>query len=99
MELVNGGVPRGEDYFGRDDLIATLWKHLKKDNVVLLAPLRYGKTGAMYYLLDFPQPGFRPVYLDLEPIQSAAEFVIELLAALRQDDRFAQVVNTLWTEP
>ncbi len=98
MELVNGGVPRGGDYYGRQDLITTLWERLTKNSVVLLAPRRYGKTGAMFHLMDAPREGFRPVYLDLEPIPSAADFVIELLATLRQDHRFARAVNALWDE-
>ena len=96
MDLMNGGVPRGDDYFGREDLIEMLWTRLAKDNVVLLAPRRYGKTGAMFYLEDFPRNDFRPVYIDLEPIPSAGEFVVELLATLLRDHRFARIATALW---
>lgn len=49
-ELNVGGVPRGEDYFGREDLIENLWARLKRDNVLLVAPRRFGKTGAIRFI-------------------------------------------------
>jgi len=43
-----GNVPRGEDYFGQEQLIENLWNRLEKDNILLTAPRRFGKTAAMY---------------------------------------------------
>ena len=43
-DLVVGSVPRGEDYFGQEALIENLWVRLKNDNVLLVAPRRFGKT-------------------------------------------------------
>ena len=37
LELVVGSTPRGVDYFGREDLIESLWERLRKDNVLLAA--------------------------------------------------------------
>jgi hypothetical protein len=95
-ELVVGSVPRGEDYFGREILIESLWAKLERDNVLLVAPRRFGKTGAMCQLLDEPREPFRPLYINVEPIMSAADFMVELLAALLRDLHFARVVNALW---
>ena len=95
-ELIAGGVPRGEDYFGREDLIEQIWSHLPDSNVLLVAPRRFGKTGAMYRLLDEPRDDFRPLYIDVEYITSAANFMVELIALLSRDRYFAKIVAKLW---
>lgn len=96
MHLVTGSVPRGDDYFGREEFIEELWQQLETDNVLILAPRRFGKTGAMYRLLDSPRAPYQPIYLDVEHLGSASDFMIELLAALRRDTHFAKAVNALW---
>lgn len=95
-ELVIGNPPRGGDYFGQDQLIESIWSHLKKDNVLLVAPRRFGKTGAMYRLLDFPQAGFIPIYLDVEYTESAADFMVELIARLIKKKKFLRLAKTVW---
>ena len=47
-----GGVPRGEDFFDREEFMKNLWETLKNNNVLLLAPRRYGKTAVMHKLED-----------------------------------------------
>lgn len=96
LELVVGSTPRGEDYFGREDFIESLWTRLKKDNVLLAAPRRFGKTGAMYRLLDAPREPFRPIYVDVEDITTTSDFMVELLAALLRDRHFSRVLRELW---
>ena len=98
INLVTGSVSRGADYFGRAELIDQLWTRLESDNLLLVAPRRYGKTGAMFQLLDAPRAPFQPLYIDVEHLESPADFMIELLAVLRHDNHFAQVVNALWEE-
>ena len=94
-ELIVGSVPRRGDYFGREDLIEKLWSQLQHSNVLLVAPRRFGKTGAMYRLLDEPRETFRPLYVDVEHINSAANFMVELVALLLRDRRFHWVVEKL----
>ncbi|MFQ5751644.1 MAG: hypothetical protein ACE5HI_06555 [bacterium] len=95
-ELIIGSPPRGEDYFGQSELIENLWTKLKKDNVLLVAPRRFGKTGAMYRLLDEPHRQFRVFYIDVEPINTAANFMIELIAVLLRDSHLKKVMNDFW---
>lgn len=95
VDLVIGSPPRGQDYFGRKNLIERLWTRLERDNVLLVAPRRFGKTGAMFQLLDHPREPFRPIFLDVEHIESPADLIIEILAALRQDNHFASVMKTM----
>jgi hypothetical protein len=94
-ELIVGSVPRRGDYFGREELIETLWSRLQHSNVLLVAPRRFGKTGAMYRLLDEPRETFRPLYIDVEHINSAANFMVELVALLLRDRHFHRVVEKL----
>ncbi len=95
-ELIIGSPPRGEDYFGQNDLIENLWTKLKHDNVLLVAPRRFGKTGAMHKLLDEPRGTFQPFYIDVEPINNAANFMIELIAVLLRDSHIKKVMNDFW---
>lgn len=95
-ELIIGSPPRGEDYFGQEELIENIWSKLDHDNVLLVAPRRFGKTGAMYRLLDEPRRNFRPLYMDVEHIEHAADFMIELIANLIRDNQFARVLDGLW---
>ena len=91
-----GNVPRGEDYFGQEQLIETLWKRLEKDNILLTAPRRFGKTAAMYKLLDEPRPQFLPLYTDLEPIETPGDFMVELISKVYQKRQFKRTINRLW---
>lgn len=94
--LVVGSPPRGGDYFGQDSFVDTLWERLDKGNVLLAAPRRFGKTGAMFQLLDEPREGFRAIYIDVEGIPTAADFMVELLAALLRDQHFSRIVRGIW---
>ncbi|MGE5343709.1 MAG: hypothetical protein ACM3SY_19745 [Candidatus Omnitrophota bacterium] len=94
-ELVIGNVPRGEDYFGQEDFIESIWARLKKDNVLLVAPRRFGKTGAMYQLFDSPRGDFIPIYLDVEYITSVSDFMVELIAKLIKKHPLLQFNKTL----
>ncbi|MCK4766172.1 MAG: hypothetical protein KAW12_28495 [Candidatus Aminicenantes bacterium] len=96
-ELVIGNVPRGEDYFGQEHLIERIWSNLEKDNVLLVAPRRFGKTGAMYNLLDFPRGSYIPLYIDVAYINSAADFIVELIAKLIKQRHFLRLAKELWT--
>lgn len=96
--LIIGAVPRGADYFGREGFIESLWSKLEHDNLLLVAPRRFGKTGAMYRLLDEPRGPFRPIYLNVEHLGSANNFMVELLAALLRDRHFTRIVAGLWEE-
>lgn len=97
-ELVIGNIPRGEDYFGQEHLIEEIWFRLKKDNLLLVAPRRFGKTGAMYRLLDYPRNQFIPIYIDVEYISSASGFIIELIAKLIKQRHFLRIAKTIWGE-
>ena len=89
-ELVLGSVPRGPDYFGQQQFIESLWQALEKDSVLLVAPRRFGK------LMDAPREGFHPIYVNVEHLSSAANFMVEILALLLRDHHLRRVVGRLW---
>jgi hypothetical protein len=89
-------VPRGDDYFDQKDMIRDLRAMLERNNVLLIAPRRFGKTAAMYRILDDPTPGFYPLYMDVEAISSPSEFMVEIIAVLLRDRHFSRAVVTLF---
>lgn len=94
--LILGSVPRGQDYFGREDIVKNLWAKLEKDNILLTAPRRFGKTGLMYRLLDEPREPFRVLYINVENLNSAPDFMVDLIAALLRDRHFSRILSTAW---
>jgi uncharacterized protein len=95
-KLIIGLPPRGKDYFGQESFIKNLWEKLETNNILLTAPRRFGKTAAMYNLLDKPKEPFKPIYINVEPTMSASNFVLELIAILLKNKNFSEyVVNIL----
>ena len=80
--VLAGSVPDPDELYGRDDLIEHLWRQIQGNNILLVAPRRFGKTGIMRHVLLRPQPGFVPVYFELEDVDSPAEFVWRLTREL-----------------
>ena len=80
-----GNVPEPEELYGRSDLIDHLWRQIRGNNILLLAPRRFGKTGVMNHVLNQPKEGYLPVYLELEDVDSPAEFVWRLVKELMAD--------------
>ncbi len=88
------GVPvRDEDLFGRGEFINLLWDKLRKTNVLLAAPRRFGKTSVMYNLIDYPRHHYRVIHLDLEPIQEPVNFIIELLEKIKKDNILSKFIT------
>lgn len=81
-DFVVGGVARNDDYYFRQTFVGDVWNSLAKDNVLLLAPRRTGKTSVMYYMLDNPQNGYRVIHLNVEDLETPAEFYLSLIDAI-----------------
>lgn len=77
---IAGQVVRGGDLWGRENDLIELWQKIERGSVLLTAPRRYGKTSMMYALRDVPRPGWQVVYLNVEYVDSPAEFANELVA-------------------
>jgi uncharacterized protein len=84
IDFVVGGVARNNDYFFHKSFINDIWDSLKKDNVLLLAPRRTGKTSIMYHMLDNPENGYKVIHLNVEELEKPAEFFLNLLNAINE---------------
>ena len=76
MNIVVGGVPRGEDFFDRGKLVAEILYTLKSSSVMLLGPRRFGKTAVMHKLIDDQAKYsiFSMIYKNCQPMTGAEEF-------------------------
>ena len=70
-----GQIPEPEELYGREDFIDHLWRMLEANNILLLAPRRFGKSGVMRHVLLHPRRGYLPLSFDLEDVDSPEEFV------------------------
>ena len=97
-DFVVGSVARNEDFWFRDSFVDELWDALRKHNVLLLAPRRTGKTSVMYRLLDQPREGWLVIHLNVEEVDSPAEFIVHLMDALHehQPDFLRETLSKSW---
>jgi len=86
-----GNAPRGTEYFGQEALLEELRDKLMSGHILLSGPRRFGKTGAMYALLDNPPPGYIPVYMNVEHIRCAPDFMLELISNLAAEKRLRRI--------
>lgn len=89
-----GNIPEPDQLYGRDELIANLWRQIRNNNILLLAPRRFGKSGVMRHVLLRPSPGFLPVYLDLEDVDSPQEFVWRVTRELLSHDKLRECLQS-----
>ena len=87
MRNMVGGVPTGEDFFDREDILKEIWRRLGTDNILLVAPRRFGKTGIMFKLKDEPEDDFVVCSIDCEGIATPSQLVVEMAYELAQHDR------------
>jgi len=88
-----GGVPEPDELFGREHLIQCVWEFLAANNIYLVAPRRFGKTGVMAHILKKPREGYVPVYLDVEDVHDPEGFAAELIAALLEHDKLRSYLS------
>ena len=91
--ILAGGVPEPEELIGRDHTINFIWEQLAGNNILLVAPRRFGKTGVMTHLLKRTRPGYLAVYLDVEDIHDPEAFCSHLIAALLEHSSLRKLVS------
>ncbi len=97
-DLVLGGPVRGDDFCFRTEFLDDLWDSLRKNNILLVGPRRMGKTSVMYHLLDQPRNDCVVVYLNTEALTSPADFILQLIFALKenQPSYFFEQLGMIW---
>lgn len=91
--ILAGGVPEPEELFGREHTIDYIWTQLAANNILLVAPRRFGKTGVMAHLLKRTRRGYLAVYLDVEDIHDPEVFCSHLIAALLEHSSLRKLVS------
>ena len=92
-----GPPARGNDFYNREELLAHLWNRLARgNNLLLVAPRRFGKTSVMHRLIDDLKPSWKPVHVDAESIRAPVNFIIALLDALTADQRIRKFLVSSW---
>jgi hypothetical protein len=88
-----GQIPDPHELYGRDDFIEHLWRLLDGNNILLLAPRRFGKSGVMRHLLKNPKPNFLPLSFELEDVDSPEEFVWRVTRELLAQDNIRSLLS------
>lgn len=91
VQLTQGPPVKGDDFYDREEVVSDIWKALDQSSIFLVAPRRFGKTSIMLKLRDNPINGFIPIFLDIEHVESADEFIIELIEEIRKN-------STIWNK-
>lgn len=73
-DFTTGSPAREDEFFFRKAYIDDLWDSLRKEHVLILAPRRMGKTSVMLRLQDEPRGNRLVVFLNVEEIDTPAEF-------------------------
>jgi hypothetical protein len=76
MKANPGGVIDPQCVYGRDGLIAELWRQLEQTCVLMNAERRIGKTSILRKMSNEAPSGWLPMMLDLERFHSAEEFAV-----------------------
>ena len=92
QRILAGGVPEPEELVGREHIINYIWEQLAGNNILLVAPRRFGKTGVMRHLLKRPRSGHLAVYLDAEDFHDPEEFCSNLIAAILEHSKLRKLV-------
>ena len=70
----------GKDFVDRDDEIKIIFDSLEKDNILLIAPRRYGKTSIMKEIKNiFSRKGIPVVFIDVYHVRCPKEFLIKIV--------------------
>jgi hypothetical protein len=94
-----GNTPEPDQLYGRDELIGRIWRQLAGNNILLLGPRRFGKSGVMRHLLRRPRTGYLPLYLDLMDASSPVDFAMRLTEAAAGTDPIRKTLRAVKSLP
>lgn len=79
-----GSTPAPEEIVGRDAFVARLWRRLERENVLLTAQRRLGKSSLLILMKDVPPENTLVLKRDLENVRTPIEFVERILEDIKQ---------------
>lgn len=87
-----GQAVRGDNFWNRENEIASIWDTIESgSHILLVAPRRVGKTSIMFNLQDNPKDGYIVVYVDTESADSENEFWQKLFNALMEEEFIGKI--------
>ena len=96
MRNITGQPVVGDDLYGRDYELETLWERLEAgEHVLLLAPRRVGKTSLMLELRRRPHPNWHVIYIDVEGAADAADLFADILAQLASHPTYRRGIENI----
>ena len=96
MQNITGQPVVGDDLYGRDHEMGTLWERLERgEHVLLLAPRRVGKTSLMLELQHEPRPNWHVIYVDVEGAADAADLFADILAQLASHATYRRGIENI----
>lgn len=98
MKNIVGAVPRGNNFFPREELINKIYRRLDADHLYLAAPRRMGKTAIMYHLAEQPKRGYEFKYLTTESIDDPITYLNELVKTLHSFRNWGEYTGELIRE-
>jgi hypothetical protein len=85
MKNIVGQVPRGDNFFRRDEIINKIYQRLDANaHLYLFATRRMGKTAILRHLEDQPRTGYEFKYLITESINHPITYLNELAKTLQR---------------
>ena len=88
-----GQIPDPDELYGREEFIDHLWQLIDRNNILLLAPRRFGKSGVMRHVLMRPRPNYLPLSFELEDVDSLEEFVWRVTRELLKHDTLQSLLS------
>ena len=92
--FVIGNIAKANDFWNREKEIKTIWNTLEKDNVLLKAPRRFGKTSIMNQLFESPQEGFKVFFQDTESVREPEEFISGVVSMMLAESSFRKLYSS-----
>ena len=87
-----GQAVRGDNFWNRENELASIWDAIESgSHILLVAPRRVGKTSIMFNLQDNPKDGYIIVYVDTESADSENEFWQKLFNALMEEEFIGKI--------
>jgi len=85
MDNIVGTIAENEDFFPRDKFINRFYKGLKKQNYILSAPRRSGKSSILTNMYDNQKDLFHIIHFDVEGATNEIEFFEMIIESLEKE--------------
>jgi predicted AAA+ superfamily ATPase len=95
MKNIVGQVPRGKNFFIRENLMKLLYRRMDSGaNLYIAAPRRMGKTAILRYLEDNPTDAYNAIYVITESVDSTEHFFRTILDELFKSSGISALKKT-----